>query len=204
MRRWFSAEKRSFWVPWVIILTLGLLLSLISAFFADQQFAQYFSSSERLGVWHFHRDITEIGKAEFYIALALLALLYKPFRKKSAYFLSCALTSGLVLHLIKFSVGRQRPHRSPQYDPFVFDAFNTHHHWQSFPSGHSQTLFTVATFIAFLFPRSSPWIFIIGFYLSLTRAITYAHFLSDVIMGALIGFLVSALTLRYLERKYGS
>jgi membrane-associated phospholipid phosphatase len=87
---------------------------------------------------------------------------------------------------------------------FVFDFFNFHHHFQSLPSGHSQTLFTTATFFSFLFPKASPYLFIFAFYFSMTRALTIAHFVSDVIFGAGLGIIVTVITTRHLVQKYGS
>ena len=155
-------------------------------------------------VWLFHRNITEIGRADAYLVLAVLGLLMKPVRKKAAFALACMLSSGLILHVFKFLLGRERPHKTPDHNPFVFEPFNLHHHFQSFPSGHSQTLFCVATIISFYFPKATPWVLTIALYLASTRATTLAHFVSDVFAGALIGILVSACTLRFLVRKYGT
>lgn len=204
MKTWINSNSEKFWRIWLLILALGLGLILLSLFFVDQGWAQYFSSPEMVQVWLFHRNITEIGEAAVYIVLALLALLIKKLRKKAAYFLACMLTSGIVLHIMKFSIGRARAHKAPDHDPFIFEPFNFHHHYQSFPSGHSQTLFTIATFIAFLFPKSTIWILTVALYLAFTRAVTLAHFVSDVWAGALLGTLVSAVTLRYLVQKHGT
>lgn len=204
MNKWIYSGSSKFWRVWLTILAAGMVLISLSFLFIDQSWAQYFGSPDRVSVWLFHRHITEIGEAGVYLILALLALLIKKWRKYAAYFLACMLSSGLILHLIKFSVGRMRPHKTPEHDPSFFEPFNMHHHYQSFPSGHSQTLLTIATFIAFFFPKSTIWIFIAALYLAFTRAITLAHFVSDVWGGAFIGVLASAITLRYLVEKHGA
>jgi membrane-associated phospholipid phosphatase len=203
MKQWILSNSKKFWRIWLTVLLIGMTLVTLSFFLVDQKFAQYFGSPEMVQVWLFHRNITEIGEAGIYFAFALFALLIKKWRKKASFFLASMLSSGLALHLIKFSVGRIRPHKTPGHDPFVFEPFNFHHHFQSFPSGHSQTLFTIATFIAFLFPRSFLWIMPVALYLAFTRAITLAHFVSDVWAGALLGILITALCLRKLVQKYG-
>lgn len=203
MRNWVLENSSRFWKVWLGILAGIGVLVLLSLFFVDQRFAQHFGSPEMASIWLFHREITEIGAAEWYFVLAFLGLIFANYRKKAAYLLACLLSSGLVVHVIKFCIGRARAHKAPDQDPFTFDPFNFHHHWQSFPSGHSQTLFTVATVLAYLFPKTTPWIMVVAFYLALTRAITLAHFTSDVFAGAAVGILVSAFTLKVLVRKYG-
>ena len=204
IKSWISLSSQKFWRIWLLVLALGLVLIALSMLFVDQRFATYFASPEMIRVWLFHRNITEIGKAEAYIVVAIFALFFDKLRRPSKYFLTCMLSSGLVLHIIKFMFGRARPHRTPEHDPFIFKNFTFDHHFQSMPSGHSQTLLTIACFVSFLFPKSTPWIFILALYLSFTRAITYAHFVSDVWAGAFLAVLASAITLRYLVQKNGS
>ncbi|MES3037268.1 MAG: phosphatase PAP2 family protein, partial [Bdellovibrionota bacterium] len=172
---------------------------------------------ERL--WLFNRNITDIGKSDRYFALSTiltfggwLLLKHKAWsetaEKKLRYamhwglsLLVCLITSGIVVQIIKNASGRLRPHRAPDFSPFVFDPFIFHWDWASFPSGHSQTLFAVATMICILFPKFYKLIFAVTFCFALTRVFSTAHFLSDVIMGSALGFVVSMLTLRWMDRK---
>jgi membrane-associated phospholipid phosphatase len=62
----------------------------------------------------------------------------------------------------------------------------------------------VATFLSFLFPKWSWGFLSVAFYFAMTRALTLAHFVSDVLAGSLIGLLVTMLTLRFLLKKYGT
>jgi membrane-associated phospholipid phosphatase len=204
MNQWITANSQKFWRIWLMFLVLWVVLAGASLFLVDQSWAQFFGRKEMEQVWLFHRKITDIGEAGPYLVLAVLGLLWTKIRKKSAYLLACMLSSGLILHIFKFLVGRERPHKTLDHNPFIFEPFNIHDHFQSFPSGHSQTLFSIAAFAAYQFPKTTPWIFILAFYLALTRMITLAHFMSDVWTGAFIGVLVSAITLRYLVRKYGA
>ncbi len=204
MKTWITLSTKKFWRIWLMILTSGVLLTLLSVFFIDRPWAQRFGSPELVPVWLFHRNITDIGEAGPYIAFALIALFIKKFRKYAAYFLACMMTSGLVLHILKISVGRARAHKFPNHDHLIFEPLNFHHHFQSFPSGHSQTLFTIATLVSFLFPKLTIWIMTLALYLAFTRAVTLAHFVSDVWAGVFIGVLISALTLRRLVQKYGT
>lgn len=204
VRDWIFKEKKKFWLGAAALAGITFTLVILSLFFVDQRFADYFGSPDRVSIWLFHREITEVGAAEIYFVFALLALLTPRYRKKGAYFLASLVTSGLALHILKIIFGRTRPHKAPDHDPFLFDFLNFHHHFQSLPSGHSQTLFTAATFLAFLFPKWA-WAFLVSaLYLSFTRAVTLAHFVSDVWLGAALGIFMTVLTLRFLVKKYGS
>ena len=204
IKSWIRLKPQTFWRIWFAILAIGLVLIAVSMIFIDQRWATYFGSKEMERVWLFHRNITEIGKAEVYIVIAILALLFEKTRRRAKYFLACMVASGLAVHIIKFCLGRERPHKTLDHDPYVFEPFSIHHHFQSMPSGHSQTLFTIACFVSFVFPKSTPWVMILALYLAFTRAITLAHFVSDVWAGAFLAVLASAVTLRYLVQKNGS
>lgn len=202
LRVWILKENGKLWPVLFRFALLTLTLIVMALFLIDQKFAEYFGHPDRQHIWLFHREITEIGAAEPYFILALLAVIIPKFRKKGAFLLACLLTSGLVVHIFKFIIGRARPHKTSDHNAFLFDSFNFHHHFQSLPSGHSQTLFTAATFLSFLFPKWT-WAFLtFAFYFSMTRAFTLAHFVSDVLAGALIGITVTVLTLRWLVQKY--
>lgn len=204
LKYWITLSSQKFWRIWLLILALAFVVIAVSMIFIDQKWAQYFGSPELIQVWLFHRNITEVGKAELYIVLAIAALFFDRYRRRAKYFLTCMLGSGLALHVIKFFIGRARPHVYPDHNPFVFKPFSLDSHFQGMPSGHSQTLFTIACFVSFLFPKSTPWIFLLALYLSSTRAITLAHFVSDVWAGAFLAVLTSAIILRYLVQKNGS
>jgi len=112
------------------------------------------------------------------------------FQSALAYVL--ALGAGtVVIHSIKFFLGRRRPRDEIEmglygFIPFAFDLKKN-----SFPSGHSLTIFCVAVIATALWPIGAPVWFGVALWLSLTRALMTAHFLSDVFVGAGIGLIVS-------------
>ena len=59
----------------------------------------------------------------------------------------------------------------------------------SFPSGHAQTAFALATALTILFPRWGIPLFIVAGAVGISRIILTSHYLSDVIAGAGIGIL---------------
>lgn len=193
----------------------GSVLILLSMFYWDQRVTYYFEKDDFK--WLFARTITDVGLFAPYFISALIVFsilnihskfpLFRPkpwfstAQQASKYLMIGLLYSGFWTHLIKFLVGRQRPKISPSFEPFVFFPFNSNWDFQSFGSGHSQVLFTVATFFSFYFPKNKYTIYLIAFLFTLTRAATRDHFLSDVFMGCWVGHVSTATLLLYLHDK---
>jgi membrane-associated phospholipid phosphatase len=92
---------------------------------------------------------------------------------------------GLVTPVLKVIVGRSRPNQNR--GTFDFHPLSTK--YQSFPSGHTTEAFAVASVIATHYP--SAWVEVVSYgsaaLVGFARVHHDAHFLSDVVGGALIG-----------------
>ncbi|WP_051013614.1 phosphatase PAP2 family protein [Pararhodospirillum photometricum] len=115
--------------------------------------------------------------------LAGLALVRNGF-----YLLAVLVTSGLLVTALKAMVGRARPrvlfHDGVYgFDPFVFSS-----NWNSFPSGHAQTICAAMGTLMVLYPRLRLPALALAVAVSLSRLMVTAHFLSDVVAGAFIGW----------------
>lgn len=203
---------------------LLLVSAILCIIFTDQPLAQFFAQEKAYGIRNFARHITDIGLSEHYFIGAIFLFCYfhwlaprtrlwQTHSAKAKFLKTWALNSfaalisaGILALSFKFLIGRQRPHRTePIFDPFVFEPFSLHWNFQSFPSGHAQTMFTVATMMCLAFPKFKwLWIFwAVG--ICITRVIVHSHFLSDTIYGASIGY-TGAMIALYLMRtrtKYG-
>jgi len=98
------------------------------------------------------------------------------------------IASGFIAPILKYSVGRERP--SDTTDPYSFHPFTNHN---SFPSGHTTQAFAVATVIASHYPAW--WVEAIAYgsagLVGYCRVEQNAHWTSDVVAGALIGWSVA-------------
>jgi len=104
-------------------------------------------------------------------------------------FLGVGLPS-LVATLLKRIIGRARPMEWTVEAPLSFTPWNWNAYtYQSFPSGHSTTAFSLALTIAFLWPRSF-WP-MLGFaaLIALSRIVLGQHYITDVTAGAVLGTL---------------
>ncbi|WP_413559013.1 phosphatase PAP2 family protein [Bdellovibrio sp. HCB209] len=219
----FSAllnDSRQFRHHLLKVAGISLFAAVILGYFFDQRLSQYFADHVVASVlWAPSRIITDIGLSEYYFIIsigtwALCAFVFPRlgyfkkyaakvdfFRRWGLNFLVALLVSGAITHVIKFCVGRQRPHKTPDFDPGVFHHFTTHWHWHSFSSGHSQVMFTVATMFSIAFPKFR-WLWIpIAVIACITRVIVHDHFLSDIIFGGCVGYVGALLAMKWMKKS---
>lgn len=107
------------------------------------------------------------------------------------------LSAGVILHLIKLTVGRPRPkHLIEDGTYFGFEPFSG---FNSFPSGHSQAIFSALLALAFMVPRYTKWLMALAALVALSRVGVSAHYLSDVVMGSYLAILVAVLLRQRFE-----
>jgi membrane-associated phospholipid phosphatase len=109
--------------------------------------------------------------------------------------LASLIAGSIVLHTAKLFLGRRRPRDDFEHGLYGFVFFTWSLQYNSFPSGHALTIFTLATWATALMPVMAPLWFALAVYLSATRACLAVHFLSDVAIGAGIGIIATRLTM---------
>lgn len=106
------------------------------------------------------------------------------------------IAAGVITPLIKATAGRTRPRDAGQ-DSDSFRLFATGR--KSFPSGHATQAFAVASAYAGSYP-DHPWVGVLGYAtataVGLSRIEANAHYVSDVVAGAVIGTFVGLTTVR--------
>lgn len=180
-----------------------------------------------LNSWHtriqdtFFKYYTMIAEGPIY-ALALLPLLWKQIRL-TLFMGLCELTGGAFLQLLKHTLCLERPicafeRLSDSTLPLVSGV--DMHYGNSFPSGHASTFFVFCTcfalFLAYRRQRNSEThqtLSTIFFHLSLLSLLTLAalgafsrvylsqHFLLDVCVGSIIGFITPLLLFHFGKKK---
>jgi len=130
------------------------------------------------------------------VAALALALHDRPtplrFRRAYLLFFSAGL-SGLAGEILKILIRRLRPGETGEY---VFRAFSERTFSSSglgMPSSHAVVAFGAAAMLSRLFPRAWPIWWALGVGCGLTRILHGRHFLSDVVLAAIAGWLVAAL-----------
>lgn len=188
-----------------LFFAFGILATGLAIVFLDQPVAQFFAEQNRehwrLGA----REITNIALGEYWFGLAAIVFVFTRFffprvkalssrleivknlERWAIYFFVSLLGTGIILQSLKILIGRQRPHRSEILDPLVFEPLNFNWYYHSLPSGHTQVIFTAAACFALLWPKATWFFYLLAAFIGFTRVVTLQHFLSDFILGAVVG-----------------
>jgi membrane-associated phospholipid phosphatase len=202
----FPLKRRLLFIV-LALATLAVAGTALAFFFGDGGSVQrVHSASWTQANYAFLRRFTDLGLYPFYILfLALFAWSYRrpaPDLRliAQAYLIAQLLGSGLIVRILKMSLGRARPDATPlpdfgsEWAGFSWDA--AHH---SFPSGHTADIVTSALFAALLF--RNPWAaaFCVAWAVALgmSRLALAKHYPSDAVAGAVIAVTVSVLVVRY-------
>ena len=188
---------------WQLILCLTLTLVILGFLFIDEAAGHWKSTISR-DTYAIFRQLTRLGKSEFLLIPAAIAVLSFGFFSwahiaKSAkavlanyqllglYIFGAVAGSGLSNNLLKILFGRARPRHFDDLGPFHFDPPGLSSGFQSFPSGHSTTAGAMAIIFMLLFPRYK-WIWLtFSAWVAGSRVIVGAHYPSDSVAGFFYG-----------------
>ncbi|GAA0582362.1 phosphatase PAP2 family protein [Caenispirillum bisanense] len=194
-----------------------LLVALASILLLDRPLAEYIHAGQSPNRYGFWRTVSKVGQAEYWYGLALIGLLVAFVRSKLAWTLEgiaecrrqarawwfmivAMLLSGAAVHAVKFALGRVRPKElfdtpEPLYGFFPLSGE------QSFPSGHSQAIWSAMIALTALFPRHRWWFVAIAVMVAYSRVATFQHFLADILVGSAIGVLITLAVRDRFARK---
>jgi lipid A 4'-phosphatase len=202
-RAWAAHQLTSHWGRWRLAALLFVPLAILSFSFWDRGVAIAMRAQPKWVLKTFSY-ITQIGDGLGWfigsISLLLLCLGLARWGKDPVtaarwrsrawapgFFLLGIASAGLVNSLLKFLFGRARPKLFFRDDVYGFAFFKTPADWVSMPSGHTAMALAVATALTCLWPRWRWVILPIGFLVALSRLVVTAHWLSDVLIGSLVG-----------------
>ncbi len=183
-----------------------------AAFFADQPLAQWAHHTRPLAnlPHHLIPILKFPGDFRFTASLAFLLVVANVARwQRGVLLLLSGIIGGLFYTLIKWAVGRYRPFKDPDTStlkPFIPHPFR--HGFaglfnepnQSFPSGHGTLAFATAAALGLLFPKWR-WLFYpLAAVVAAERILESAHYPSDAVGAALVGWLAAHLALHLCRR----
>jgi len=182
-------ENRFFLIPWLLfVLATGILFVIFTKaqlhIFLNQFHSTLFDT--------FFKYITHIGDGTF-IAILFVVLLFVKYRYAFS-FLSGALAASLLINLIK-KVLLHDVYRPSKYFE-LYETYQLHfvegvklHALQSFPSGHTTTVFNL--FFMLSLSVKNNWLkftfFVIALVAAFSRVYLSQHFLIDVVAGSVFG-----------------
>jgi membrane-associated phospholipid phosphatase len=183
--------KRSAVFFWIIAIAIAAIAIGVSFYFDDTVW-NYIRQHQNHGVYNFMRNVSRFGDWPSHVVLGLLLLVIawiRGSRKWSRVFLAMLMAmalAGVAGHVIKRTIPRPRPsvHTDIRWGG---PRFSSKYH--SFPSGHVGA--STAFFGVLIIARRRvglaclPIPILIGF----SRMYIGAHYLSDVVCAAVLGFL---------------
>lgn len=192
-------------------LALVFLIAGFACLSIDRRMAHYFRDRLATPLYQFALRVTDWAKGGPWIIVAALIYLgaqawiafdeetpiVRAISNYALALLASFLVGSIVLHSIKIFLGRRRPRDEFEHGLYGFRYFTWQLQYDSFPSGHSMTIFCVAVVLSAAFPLLAPLWLVLAFGLSLTRSMLTAHFLSDVLVGAGIGIFATRQTVLF-------
>jgi len=189
--------------PWLKLSILALIaaVSVVIAFFFDAPVHTWIETHQSDAARAFMQNISRFGDWPEHVALGLMfaGLAWLRGNKKwTRIFLSmliaCAL-AGVAARVIKIAAGRARPSVKTEE---IWNGPSLSSRYHAFPSGHtaaSAAFFGVLLFVSVRIGCAClPIPLLIGF----SRMYVAAHYFSDVVFAAFLGFLCALIVVRWL------
>ncbi len=160
--------------------------------------------------------IGELGRAEGWVAAAVLLYIVSLWGRQKAgaaewwawlgryclLLLASLAATGATIHLLKALVGRSRPSAFFSDGLYGLGRVAEGRPWDSFPSGHTQVAVTVAVVLALALPSLRLPILTAAALVGFSRMVSGAHYLSDVLVSALLcSLIVLALSRLFLNQR---
>ena len=149
--------------------------------------------------------LTWLADEKLLIAGAALSWLYvraaaddRKRRRIADQMLCSVAIAGVVPHVFKWVVARERPDRTRVHGR-RHGIPKSGNPWDSFPSGHAVHIGAIAPSAARMVPKQfRPFVWLIAAPLAGTRLVLLAHYLSDVLAGLAIGTVID----RFVRRSF--
>ncbi len=191
-----NIKKNREFVFWWIFFAILIFLS----FYFDNRIVMLVSLLRTPGLTSFFLTITSTVVV-IMIFVLLTALFVKEKRRKMLLPLWLAVAVSYIISIgLKILIQRQRPFELG----LVSAVINSSYSWWdfSFPSSHAILVFSVVPFLSKEFPKFKYVWIVFACLVAFSRVYLGLHFLSDVIVGGLIGYLTGFIILRRAEGKF--
>ena len=138
------------------------------------------------------------------LALLILPSLYlfdrKALKQHAVPLVIVVVLSGVVVNVMKPAIGRSRPpeHFAPQ--GIVVNTPMGVPSDRSFPSGHTQTAFSAAAYLACMYPVAAAPLVLAACLVGMSRIVLGVHYPLDVLTGAAVGILFAVAGF-YINRR---
>lgn len=207
-----TVSKKQVVVSFVLVSLFCVFLMLS----ADKSVALWLKANVHGNTEKFFKIITELGLSGWWFAFAIIAYInrmslaglsrtkeafekYRHQARSFVFMVAALAASSVVVTVIKVVIGRYRPRYLFNDGLYGFEPFNFHFAMNSFPSGHSQTIWAAMLSLLFIFPRYNIAYILLAVLVSASRAVTTVHYCSDVVMGSYLAIIITIWLRNYFE-----
>jgi len=196
--------KRAALFYWLIGIVI-VVAAIVTAFHFDTAVAQFMAHHQTPGMRNFMRNVSRFGDwlEHFLVGLACAGIAWwRGSKRWTRIFLAMLIAlaiAGLVGRAIKISTGRARP--SVKIEQGWNGPRLSGSKYHSFPSGHVVASTAFFAVLAFANWRIGASCFAIPILIGFSRLYGGAHYLSDVVCAAVIGFLTAILVTHFFVRR---
>lgn len=200
--------------PLGLTLFFVIVFTIFIGFFFERNLALLIAQYQTYLFIDTFRIITVIGDATWWLVIFVIGLSvsllgpklpllekhnkkFKRYKSIFLYLILSCIVSGFLHHVLKIIVGRYRPRYLFSEDLYGFSPLNFDIAMNSFPSGHSQTIFSICVALSIIYPRYLILFLLLAIIVGISRIMILAHFPSDVIFGAYLGIVTAILLNRY-------
>jgi membrane-associated phospholipid phosphatase len=190
---------------WTIVAVIAVLFAVVASMFLIDAAATHWARHVPHWLKDAFEQITNLGLSGWFLypfglIILCLAALTSPALPSFAQrtlaalaarfgFLFLAIAApGLFTTIIKRLIGRARPYLEIHDNPFTYMPFAWRSAYASLPSGHATTAASAAIAIGAVWPRARWAMWLYAIVIMFSRVVVLAHHPSDVIAGALVGF----------------
>ncbi len=121
--------------------------------------------------------------------------------ERATFFFVTIATSGIICQAIKHLLGRARPRFLSEFGAYHFVGPSFRSGIDSFPSGHTTTVFAAAVVLSQFKPSWKGGFFAVAVLIGLVRILAGAHYPSDVLAGAVLGSTVASILSRSFRHR---
>jgi lipid A 4'-phosphatase len=182
----------------LIAISIGVIDRRLAVFFhaRDQDLRSLFEFTGRLGLTYGYLTLFGLVFVGLHWGGSLPRLRHLAQRMRAlsaapAFLFVSIAASGLMVDILKVVCGRARPKLLFQSDIYGFLWLGWHPDRWSFPSGHSATIVALMTALWYLWPQHFLFYILAAAIVAGSRVVIGAHYLGDVLAGALIAYLMT-------------
>jgi len=184
----------------VLFVGIIVILAILSFLYFDESISQCFENIRNYFLTDLFMGITYVSSGVIIFFILTSLFLWKEHKRKWILPLWITLAlSAIVSFLLKMAVQRSRPYQIGVVSSLLEEA--SHNIWNfSFPSFQAMLAFCAIPILSKQFPKlKNTWV-IFAVLIAISRVYLGVHFMSDILVGGLIGYFLGVFVIKYEEK----